>query len=286
MRARLPQQPRARRAQPVLHAPLRRPVPCRQYARAHVVEMRGEDPPSRHANSLCSTTLPWRAKKDPRDLRILDPACGSGHFPSLRFDLLTIYDEAWHDDAAPRSSATGSTLQEELRGPGPAAPRAASVGPSCTTSSGSRSTPGRLRSPACPLAPRPARVPRVRSRLLSDPPSDERTSWWPSRCLAMKLSWMRSRAENYSRPCSPILFRRMSPECASLESFGTLLRVDDAIAITLTEARDVRQASDYAAPPWPRAAAVAGGARPERDRRRPVLRGGGGDAPRGPSPLL
>jgi hypothetical protein len=34
--------------------------------------------------------------KDPRDLRVLDPACGSGHFLLYAFDLLeTIYLEAW-----------------------------------------------------------------------------------------------------------------------------------------------------------------------------------------------
>ncbi len=36
--------------------------------------------------------------RDPRDLRILDPACGSGHFLLYCFDLLlTIYDEAYDD---------------------------------------------------------------------------------------------------------------------------------------------------------------------------------------------
>ena len=29
-----------------------------------------------------------RPRKDPRDLRILDPACGSGHFLLYSFDLL------------------------------------------------------------------------------------------------------------------------------------------------------------------------------------------------------
>ena len=38
------------------------------------------------------------AKRDPRELRILDPACGSGHFLLYCFDLLlTIYEEAYDD---------------------------------------------------------------------------------------------------------------------------------------------------------------------------------------------
>lgn len=39
-----------------------------------------------------------RPKKDPRDLKTLDPACGSGHFLLYCFDLLlTIYEEAYDD---------------------------------------------------------------------------------------------------------------------------------------------------------------------------------------------
>jgi len=56
-----------------------------------------------------------RARKDPRDLRILDPACGSGHFLLYSFDLLlAIYEEAWSAKGAnPRSEATGRSLCED-----------------------------------------------------------------------------------------------------------------------------------------------------------------------------
>jgi len=55
-----------------------------------------------------------RAKKDPRDLRVLDPACGSGHFLLYAFDLLlAIYEEAHADPESPRSEATGKTLPED-----------------------------------------------------------------------------------------------------------------------------------------------------------------------------
>ncbi len=40
-----------------------------------------------------------RVKNDPREIRVLDPACGSGHFLLYCFDLLqTIYEEAYEDD--------------------------------------------------------------------------------------------------------------------------------------------------------------------------------------------
>jgi len=56
-----------------------------------------------------------RPKKDPRDLRILDPACGSGHFLLYAFDLLgQIYEEAWGDPDSPKSEATGRTIQEDF----------------------------------------------------------------------------------------------------------------------------------------------------------------------------
>jgi len=52
--------------------------------------------------------IPYRAPKDPRELRVLDPACGSGHFLLYCFDLLqTIYEEA-HDD-----ENLGKALREE-----------------------------------------------------------------------------------------------------------------------------------------------------------------------------
>ena len=58
--------------------------------------------------------VPFRKKKDPRDLRILDPACGSGHFLLYTFDLLiTIYEEAWADAGAATLTETGTQLRAD-----------------------------------------------------------------------------------------------------------------------------------------------------------------------------
>ncbi|HEU5369267.1 MAG TPA: hypothetical protein VFU69_12420, partial [Ktedonobacterales bacterium] len=55
--------------------------------------------------------IPYRPKKDPCELRVLDPASGSGHFLLYCFDLLlTIYEEAWDDPDL------GPALQREYRG--------------------------------------------------------------------------------------------------------------------------------------------------------------------------
>lgn len=61
--------------------------------------------------------IPHRPKKDPRDLKILDPACGSGHFLLYCFDpLLTIYEEAYADpDLGPALQKDYPQLQELRR---------------------------------------------------------------------------------------------------------------------------------------------------------------------------
>ncbi|MFZ4701093.1 MAG: Eco57I restriction-modification methylase domain-containing protein, partial [Candidatus Methylumidiphilus sp.] len=58
--------------------------------------------------------IPHRPKKDPREIKILDPACGSGHFLLYCFDLLlTIYEEAYEDsDLGPALKRDFSTLAE------------------------------------------------------------------------------------------------------------------------------------------------------------------------------
>jgi len=62
---------------------------------------------------------PTRDFKDPRDFRVLDPACGSGHFLLYSFDLLAqMYREAWELNLAAESEtpetlrATFASLEE------------------------------------------------------------------------------------------------------------------------------------------------------------------------------
>ncbi len=59
-----------------------------------------------------------RDKKDPRDLKILDPACGSGHFLLYAFELLiAIYEEAQADPEGAPSAVTGRTLRQDYPTP-------------------------------------------------------------------------------------------------------------------------------------------------------------------------
>lgn len=56
--------------------------------------------------------IPHRAVKDPRRLRVLDPACGSGHFLLYAFDLLAaIYEESWQRDL--RDPVGGLRLRDD-----------------------------------------------------------------------------------------------------------------------------------------------------------------------------
>jgi len=84
--------------------------PCRYMVRRpnEVFLDPGQEPPPEAAESRGDLSqeellkqpvhIPHRPKKDPRELKILDPACGSGHFLLYCFDLLvTIYDEAYDD---------------------------------------------------------------------------------------------------------------------------------------------------------------------------------------------
>ncbi|MBD0371453.1 MAG: hypothetical protein ICV60_11495 [Pyrinomonadaceae bacterium] len=56
-----------------------------------------------------STSKVTRQKKDPREIKVLDPACGSGHFLLYCFDLFqTIYEEAYAD------AELGPKLQQDF----------------------------------------------------------------------------------------------------------------------------------------------------------------------------
>ena len=58
--------------------------------------------------------IPHRAKKDPRNLKLLDPACGSGHFLLYAFDLLqTVYEEAWEDEESPVFDVSETSLRDD-----------------------------------------------------------------------------------------------------------------------------------------------------------------------------
>lgn len=97
---------------------------CRYMVRQHseIFLAEGQSPPDPTPNQeelsqedllKQSVHIPHRPKKDPRELHILDPACGSGHFLLYCFDLLlTIYEEAYVDpDLCPKLKEDYPTLE-------------------------------------------------------------------------------------------------------------------------------------------------------------------------------
>ncbi|SDL24315.1 hypothetical protein SAMN05660860_00131 [Geoalkalibacter ferrihydriticus] len=60
--------------------------------------------------------IPYRPLKDPRDIRLLDPACGSMHFGLYAFDLFeTIYEEAWDNGFCPALQITYVSKEDFLK---------------------------------------------------------------------------------------------------------------------------------------------------------------------------
>ncbi len=84
---------------------------------------RGEEPPAQPDTDEALSQeellhqpvhIPHRPLKDPREIRMLDPACGSMHFGLYAFDLyLEIYKEAWEIARGPDDQAK----QEEAFAP-------------------------------------------------------------------------------------------------------------------------------------------------------------------------
>ena len=179
-----------------------------------------------------------REMKDPRDLRILDPACGSGHFLLYSFDLLlTMYEEAWEAGAAvPASQATGRTLQEdypELTAFRQAAPAlilehnlyGVDIDPRCSQIA------------ALALWLRAQRA----FKELGIPPERRRAIQNTHIVVAEPMPGDETLVDEFAAQLNPpllgVLFQKMVTEMRLAGELGTLLRGEDGIATELGEAR-------------------------------------------------
>ena len=191
-----------------------------------------------------------RARKDPRDLRILDPACGSGHFLLYSFDLLLmIYEEAWSaEGAAPRSEATGRSLREdysdidELRR---AVPRlivehnlyGVDIDPRCAQIA------------ALALWLRAQRAWKDVGITASERPRVQRTHIVVAEPMPGEAVLVDEFAARLDPPLLRDLFKKMVGESHLAGELGALLRVEDGIATELRRAREqfvkLRQTSGF-----------------------------------------
>ena len=102
----------------------------------------GRKTPAQEQLLRAITAIPHRAKKDPREIKILDPACGSGHFLLYCFALLlVIYEEAYDDpDLGPGLQADYPT-KDDLRRAVPGLILRTTCTASTSTSAAPRSPP-------------------------------------------------------------------------------------------------------------------------------------------------
>lgn len=183
-------------------------------------------------------TTSTRPKKDPRDIKLLDPAGGSGHFLLYSFDLfLTIYDEAWQDQGSPKSKATGCSLREDypglelLRSAVPALIlhhnlHAVDIDARCAQIAALALWMRAQRAyndfgvPASDRAP----ITRIHVVVAEPMPGDE--------------TMVESFAARLEPPLLGALFKKMVGEMRLAGELGTLLRVEDGIAVELRRARE------------------------------------------------
>jgi hypothetical protein len=188
-----------------------------------------------------------RPRKDPRDLRILDPACGSGHFLLYSFDLLlVIYEETW---AAEGVGVKSETSDRSLRDDYPdfadlrlAAPRlivennlyGVDIDPRCAQIA------------ALALWLRAQRAWKELGVAASDRPRIQRTHIVVAEPMPGEASLVDDFAARLDPPLLRDLFKKMVAESHLAGELGTLLRAENGIAAELRRAREqfVKQRDD------------------------------------------
>jgi hypothetical protein len=191
-----------------------------------------------------------RQKKDPRDLRILDPACGSGHFLLYSFDLLlAIYDEAWEDERFDlKSQATGQTLREDypdrdaLRRAAPALIIEHNL-------HGVEIDPRSAQIAALALWLRAQRAWKDVGIVARERPAIRRTHMVVAEPIPGDGALAEEFAARLDPPLLGELFKKVVDEMRLAGELGPLLRLEDGIAVELSRAReqfvDQRQATGF-----------------------------------------
>ena len=204
---------------------------------------------------------PDRAPKDPRDLRVLDPACGSGHFLLYAFDLLaTIYREAWEADWPVRH---GTDLPKTLR---EAYPDRAALDRAVPALIAERNLHGiDIDARAAQIAAfaiwlRAQRAWTEADVKVSDRPRIRRTGIVVAEPMPGDPAMVTEFARTLRPPLLGNLFRTMVEEMRLAADLGTLLKVERTMAVPIREAGEalrrppemLQGGFDFAKPPPPR----------------------------------
>jgi hypothetical protein len=180
-----------------------------------------------------------RPKQDPRDLRILDPACGSGHFLLYSFDLLlTIYEEAWEDESFDlQSQTTGQTLRKDY--PDLEALRRAAPGLIVEHNlHGVEIDPRCAQIAALALWLRAQRAWNEAGMPARERPSLRRTHIVVAEPIPGNGTLAEEFAARLDPPLLRELFKKIVDEMRLAGDLGTLLRVENGIAVELSRARE------------------------------------------------
>lgn len=194
---------------------------------------------------VATDSHPERPAKDPRDLRVIDPACGSGHFLLYAFDLFAgdlsrgipgIYEEAWQSGATPPSQLTSRTLKQDY----------------ATLDDLRRALPGMIlvhNLHGVDIDPRAAQIAAlalwVRAQKAFNAfgiPASERPIIARTNIVtAEPMPGDREMIEEFAATLSPRLtgelFRRIVEAMRLAGELGSLLRIEAILAETITEAR-------------------------------------------------
>ena len=198
----------------------------------------GEGEQETQAGVSHPTSIPSRARKDPRDLKLLDPACGSGHFLLYAFDvLLVLYEEAWADAESPVWQVTGQRLGEDY--PDLAAFRAALPGlilrhnlhgididPRCVQIAALALWMRAQRAYTDFGIPRAARPPITRTNIVVAEP------------MPGEQDMVEEFAARLDPPALGELFQQVVAELRLAGEAGSLLRIEQAITSAVSTARE------------------------------------------------
>lgn len=180
-----------------------------------------------------------RAKKDPRDLKVLDPACGSGHFLLYAFELLLrIYEEAWHDE---RGGETSQVSGRSLRRDYPDLAALHRAVPALIVQHnlhGVDIDPRCAQIAALALWLRAQRAFKEFGVHADDRTPISRTYIVVAEPMPGDVAMVDAFAAGLEPPLLRDLFRKMVGEMQLAGELGTLLRVEDGIATDLTRARE------------------------------------------------
>jgi hypothetical protein len=181
-----------------------------------------------------------RPTKDPRDLRVLDPACGSGHFLLYSFDLLlAIYEEAWEDESFDvRSEATDRTLREDYSDLG-ALRRAAPALIVEHNLHGVDIDPRCAQIAALALWLRAQRAWQDAGISAAERPLVQRTHIVVAEPILGDTMLVEEFAERLDPPFLRELFKDIVSEVSLAGELGALLQIDRGLAVELTRVREV-----------------------------------------------